>query len=278
MPVPNVYFVVPPEANLRVWNNESGWHRLIGVYLTEDLYNGVRGWRFLACGESKPIEVYKGLYDNNDALVYFSVPLPEGVPLVDTVARIQDTIEKEEKELHHKFDNMHEEWKNIFHWVMNVVLYYGVHDVEKEEVIANPEAKRILEQAQALPKGSKKGKRLSKQLSTMHQCRRVVLGRSVVQRGSWQLTVRVLVSGHWRNQPYGPGSMLRRLQWIEPYWKGKDEEEHNENVGSQPEGGANVARSGARIDVTGGVVSEAGPRNLGPDSSSGVQEASGVQS
>jgi len=30
------------------------------------------------------------------------------------------------------------------------------------------------------------------------------------------------VSGHWRNQPYGPGRSLRRLQYIDPYLKGPE--------------------------------------------------------
>jgi hypothetical protein len=263
MPVRSIYLMVPPEANLRVWNSESGWHRLIGIYVTEDTHSGVRGWRFLACGESKPIEVYKGLYDNNDALVYFSVPLAKGTLLVDTVARLQDVIEKEERELRHKFDNMHEEWKNIFHWAMNAVLYCSMPGAEKESVIANPEAKRLLEQAQALPKGSKKRSRISKQLSTIPQCRRVILGRSVVQRGSWQLTVRILVSGHWRHQPYGPGSALRRLQWIEPYWKGKDDD---------TEGGTDARRSGEGPNVDGGMVTTASQSNNPPSPSGGVQQ------
>jgi hypothetical protein len=32
--------------------------------------------------------------------------------------------------------------------------------------------------------------------------------------------LRWIVRGHWRNQPYGPDRSLRRLTWIEPYWKG----------------------------------------------------------
>ena len=34
---------------------------------------------------------------------------------------------------------------------------------------------------------------------------------------------RWVVSGHWRNQPYGPGRSLRRQQWIPAYVKGPDD-------------------------------------------------------
>lgn len=36
-------------------------------------------------------------------------------------------------------------------------------------------------------------------------------------------TVQFLVRGHWRNQSYGPKHSLRRVQWIEPFWKGPEE-------------------------------------------------------
>ncbi len=32
-----------------------------------------------------------------------------------------------------------------------------------------------------------------------------------------------VVSGHWRNQPYGPGRTLRKLTYVNPYVKGPDE-------------------------------------------------------
>lgn len=32
-----------------------------------------------------------------------------------------------------------------------------------------------------------------------------------------------VVRGHYRNQPHGPSRTLRRLQWIEPFWKGPED-------------------------------------------------------
>ena len=40
--------------------------------------------------------------------------------------------------------------------------------------------------------------------------------RSSTPRVQW------IVRGHWTHQPHGPGRALRRLQWIEPYWKGHE--------------------------------------------------------
>lgn len=36
-------------------------------------------------------------------------------------------------------------------------------------------------------------------------------------------TVQFLVRGHWRNQAWGPGRMLRKRKWIEPFWKGPED-------------------------------------------------------
>lgn len=42
-------------------------------------------------------------------------------------------------------------------------------------------------------------------------------------QGKWQLDHQVVVSGHWKNQPYGPRDAgLRRPQFIRPYVKGPD--------------------------------------------------------
>ena len=34
------------------------------------------------------------------------------------------------------------------------------------------------------------------------------------------LSVQTLVAGHWKMQPHGPGFSLRRLIYVEPYWRG----------------------------------------------------------
>ena len=40
---------------------------------------------------------------------------------------------------------------------------------------------------------------------------------------STQLSVQLMVAGHWKNQAHGPELSLRKLLWIEPYWKGPEE-------------------------------------------------------
>jgi hypothetical protein len=51
-------------------------------------------------------------------------------------------------------------------------------------------------------------------------CRKAVAAYLAGERRS-AMTVRWLTRGHWKQQPYGPQSNLRRWQQIEPYWSSK---------------------------------------------------------
>ena len=51
--------------------------------------------------------------------------------------------------------------------------------------------------------------------------RRAMLASAGTGSGArWTLSQRYIVRGHWRNQVHGEGRLLRRRQWIEPFWKG----------------------------------------------------------
>jgi hypothetical protein len=119
-------------------------------------------------------------------------------------------------------------WRTLFRFVLNVVLYITWPDSRKEYVVGNPEARRLSEQMRKHPKGSGKYERAKAQLKGVQQQRRVYLGRGIerlaenigtgTQRGP--VTVRTLVAGHWKTQPYGPKSTLRKTIWREPFWRG----------------------------------------------------------
>jgi len=44
--------------------------------------------------------------------------------------------------------------------------------------------------------------------------------RDFVAHGGKAPTVQSLVAGHWKRQAHGPQNSLRRLQHIQPYWRG----------------------------------------------------------
>lgn len=43
------------------------------------------------------------------------------------------------------------------------------------------------------------------------------------ERPHGPVNVQTLVSGHWKQQPYGPQASLRKTIWLEPYWRGPDD-------------------------------------------------------
>lgn len=51
---------------------------------------------------------------------------------------------------------------------------------------------------------------------------RPALAEYLSGRKSASPSVQFLVRGHWRNQAYGEQRLLRKLLWIEPFWKGPD--------------------------------------------------------
>lgn len=113
---------------------------------------------------------------------------------------------------------------NLVSFVVNALLY-----------ITNPNAdfRRIHAK---YAKAKKRGKKKSKVASTAQGSKIDIIstGSSVKispefrsQYRSGALTSNTInvpvwmVRGHWRNQAYGKGKKLRRLQWIEPFTKGK---------------------------------------------------------
>jgi len=226
LPFPNIYIIVPPEAGLTVKHTSTGEHVCNGFYVTEDL-NGEHGrtWRLLAMGASKtPDDPW------DDALFHFSMTLAPGQDLDEALFKLEeqtsinDTSDRSDKSREY----YRKSWRTLFRFVLNVVLYITWPDSRKEYVVGNPEARRLSEQMRKHPKGSGKYERAKAQLKGVQQQRRIYLGRGMERlaenvgtgtpRGP--VTVRTLVAGHWKTQPYGPKSTLRKTIWREPFWRG----------------------------------------------------------
>ncbi len=54
-------------------------------------------------------------------------------------------------------------------------------------------------------------------------CRESIAEYMRTGRAGGPVSVQVMIAGHWRNVPHGPGRELRRVQWIEPHWRGPDD-------------------------------------------------------
>ncbi|MCY1003916.1 hypothetical protein OWM54_42910 [Myxococcus sp. MISCRS1] len=200
---------VPLEAELTLPDGDGSLLPVTGMLLAEEP-EPARCWRI--CVEARRP-------DGIRTLNLFSVGLAEGRTLEEALS--EHTAKTGE--------STRGEWRSLWDWAMNVVLY-STNDGLREEVWGNREARQLRDRLEKLPKGEKRDK-LRGKLREMDPQRRVILGRSVPlldtpgapTSTAAPLLVRVRVSGHWRRQPHGPGRGERKKIWVQPYWRGPDD-------------------------------------------------------
>ena len=138
----------------------------------------------------------------------------------------QDLEEALEESLYGEWE---EETKKALAFAINVVLYTTWPDTGEEfPQQVNGEWAELNRKAAQL-KGAKREKAREK-LKEMWPERRIYLGAKVpflvdtganVESGTGnKLTVRTLVSGHWKMQAHGPRWTERKLIRVEPFWRG----------------------------------------------------------
>jgi hypothetical protein len=229
LPFPSVYFIIPPQSGLRVWNAETEWHRCIGAYVQES--QTPHELAIFLCGEPKPVWGRVGthqVYTDNDAISYYTLNLELG-SFEDTIAHFMKESGKDEV-----FGPMAKEWPSAINWLRNAIVYSTWPTAEKDRpVLMNRDAQLLWERIQKT-QGAKR-KKLSTRLKQYGATKKIVLGKSiVVQRGKEQLhelgpgkrsplTVRILVSGHKKVIRCGKGNSERKEVWIDPYWKGPED-------------------------------------------------------
>lgn len=227
LPYDSLVLIPPVGSGLRVWNTQTGWHSIECIYVSEDLHDDIRIWRFLLVGVPKT-------HDLDDALLWFAISLKPNRPLSEALDD-EDELIRTSKDYTAEVLPMQKEWRRIFNWVLNVIIYATWPDAEREHVWVSRDARLLWERMQKLPKGKKRD-RLKSELGKMNQDKKIVLGRSItINRQSADtdepattgtgkpLTLRVRVQGHWKKQFHGPQRALRKLIWIQPYWKGPED-------------------------------------------------------
>lgn len=149
---------------------------------------------------------------------------------------LKDAIEryKGNKDLFSNIDGFLNPWKELFSYIVNVILYATMPDAEQKFEYYDPQYERLKRRLNKLPKNSKKKKKIKEQLKKTSNRGVTLLGGSIPvdrtqergyienQKTGRTLTVRTLVSGHWRDQPYGKDNALRKRIWIEPFWRGPE--------------------------------------------------------
>lgn len=231
LPFSNIYIIAPKGIGLRVYNNESKWHELDGLFVTaaKNPENDKKIDYFaMAVGEDRP--------KDGDALYWFHVSLSDDDLVDDNVTDlVRASIGTEVGEADPSVGVMKDDWRKIFYWMLNVCMYV-THSNPGARILANPEARKLWSKIDAMPFGSRKRQGLEAKAKNVPKQERLVLRQSEIQiarnrreREEQQgttprrsLTVRVRVQGHWRNMRVGIGRTERRKKWIEPFWRGPD--------------------------------------------------------
>lgn len=220
MPAPALYVQIPSESGLRVFNVETGWHEIEGVYVAETKVaadDKQRVLRLMVIG--KPKEGGRGLTD--DALLHFKM-LMGFETLEDCVL---ETIKAAE------FGPKHPEWSKeiddeipvVFQFVVNVLLYIQATNVDVEKTYIDPQRRRLDDRMVKCASPAKR-KKIAEQLRATTPGFVWKLGTRL--EGTWDpkaegFKIELMVTGHWKHVPHGPNRELRRLQWIEPYQRGQ---------------------------------------------------------
>jgi hypothetical protein len=228
------------------------WTRPEGETLAEPLW----GLQVLLIGKNKPYDTEQSGLFNDALLHFYLPAYPSdtlekvihltaksfakwdfGNKLFKTAhTRIAPKHPRLTPEQQHVVEEELESWSDdgvhrLLRFIVNTLIYITLPDAELDERYLDPEVAHLFAKAQKAPKGSTKRAKLHKELAKADKQKVVLLGSSVkidrshlkahtdgsgsVSTGR-KLAVQYIRRGHWRNQPYGPGRTLTRLQWIRP--------------------------------------------------------------
>lgn len=224
LPFPALHIRIPgKELNLTLDNSLSGAHTLDGVYIAEATYQSRRSWRFMLWGGSKNSNYF------DDALYHFDVELYPDMSLDECVERnYQSVLQTTRSGSDALYFQNH--FHDLFRLFLNIILYATGSDADLREEI-NPAHVKARDQLQKHAPGSLKHTRAKKDLKAAPEYRVIHIGRAVSMlppetlatvRGP--ITVRTLVTGHYRNQVCGIGRQDRKRIWIQPFWRGSSED------------------------------------------------------
>lgn len=209
-----VFIAVPPSLGLKVWHASTGFHDVGGFYVTID-----NGELFVCVGGY----AHPGRPSNDNALSTFVVPLT-GAGTVHDWAE-QQRRDKWGAAFLGENTSQIETWVSL---IVNTIMYvtYVENDVRYDPDFGVPA--KVMTRAKAIPTNKARRKFLDAHRAP---CRYFILGEQAQKtitvgkasgNGS-SPTVKFVVRGHWRNQAHGPSMSLRKMMWIQPYWKGTED-------------------------------------------------------
>ena len=223
LPYPSIYVVIDPGLGFRTWNPATGWHRIVGAYVTQD----DDGWRLLLCARGQ-----EGLPTWDDALSSFNLHLNTTVDAA--VEEMRESVLKCNQVVNGlpaDAEDLVTRWVAVFKWLLNLVMFVTHADAaDIEHVEANEAARALFERAQRA-QGAKRA-RLHARLKDLPRRPRVVVGARVVVDDRWPRTagqartllIHTLVAGHWQRYHVGTGRQETVWRFRQPFWRGAGEE------------------------------------------------------
>jgi len=236
LPYNAIYVSLPPIYEIS--GGDTGKHKSDGCYIIGDKINdNITKWRIILVGK----ENENSKYEQDDAIYHWSLSFHKNKTVDECVNEslevVKNNIYKDPTSSGVKEKEINNFMKNniikLTNYVINVVLYATMSDVDVMIVQADPEYQRLFDRAMKLDKKSKKRKNLLKKANDIGHRPRIMLGGNIYidrskeqtesgNKGIRKIKVRTLVSGHWRNQAKGKGRMERERIWIEPFWRGPE--------------------------------------------------------
>lgn len=237
LPFPAVYMEVPVDG-LRIAGEAAEKSRIdggiVGVGIVEDPhYFSTAAWRDEVERASDKEELGALLRDGRDGVStrawhicgcaavgasMFTIPLD---PRVDIAEYLQSEV-----------TNLSPSDRDVFAFAMNAMVY--ATNVDGAGRVGIPLAtEALLRQARAAKR--ERRRKIERRLADASREPHRILGmletdRTVAEEDTEGeapgagsvLTVRTLVTGHWRRQVCGPRNTERKLIWIRPFWRGPD--------------------------------------------------------
>lgn len=219
LPFPSIQIFAPKSISLQVYNEQSKFHRFHSVYVTEAMAPKGREWRILSVGVAKG-RCPTG--DPDDAIHFFNLPLPEGMTLDDAIVAENEVLEDYLRYACLSDENLkawRNEWRRIFRWVLNVVMYATSSDVRS---LFSPE----VEEVRRTLKRRKKGEKRTRAQAQWRQLgNRIILGHDLEPIPRDRSRKQQLISGHFKNQACGVRWQDHKRIFIEPHYRNVDADE-----------------------------------------------------
>ena len=242
LPYPTVHLVFPPGL-MRVKNRHGEMGVLNGATIVEDpcCFSGGRSVFWEEDARRRPwgsviadVRLRKAggvrswiiiMEGSTNSRSLFGVMLPDEASIEEILEGIGGPVRNDDEE-------QETPGSDVFRFIMNAMVY--ATNVDGAARLGIPLATEAL-QRQLRNAGRDRRKKIQRQIDNASFGPRVILGlletdRTVPDVGGdaeetgpvHTLTVRTLVTGHWRRQVCGPRNTERKLIFVRPFWRGPE--------------------------------------------------------